>query len=66
MSNEGDSQNPKVRGRHVATEVNHSDETACFAATPPLEAIRLLLSKCSQRAKQTPSLELSFVDITKA
>ena len=45
LSNKGDNLNPKVRARYVATEVNKEADLAFYAATPPLEAIRLLLSK---------------------
>ena len=42
--NKGDSRRPEVRSRLVAQEVNTYKEDAFFAATPPLEALRLLLS----------------------
>ena len=64
--NKGDTANPKMRARYVATETNHQDDTAYFAATPPLEAIRLLLSKFAQRAPSNRRLKLNFLDITKA
>ena len=47
-ANKGDHTNPKVRCRFVATEVNHEDNPQYFAATPPLDAIRLLLNKFSK------------------
>ena len=42
--NKGDKHSPSVRGRLVAQEVNTYREDAFVAATPPLEALRLLLS----------------------
>ena len=42
--NKGDLHHPDVRCRLVAQEVNTYKEDAFFAATPPLEALRLLLS----------------------
>ena len=66
LCNKGDVANPKVRARYVATEVNHQYDPNLFAATPPLEAIRLLLSKHSQRAPSNKHLKLGFLDITKA
>ena len=50
LCNKGDATQPKVRARYVATEVNHYDDAQYFAATPPLESIRLLLSKFAQRS----------------
>ena len=49
-ANKGDKDNPKVRCRFVATEVNHGDTNADFyAATPPLECERLLFSQFAKR-----------------
>lgn len=42
--NKGDSQNPLVRSRYVAKEIAFHRSDDFFAATPPLEARRLLLS----------------------
>ena len=47
--NKGDASNPKIRARLVATEVKHDRGVAghdpnLFSATPPLEALRILLS----------------------
>ena len=64
--NEGDVSSPKVRARYVATEVNHGDDAQYFAATPPLEAVRLLVSKFAQRVQGNRKLKLGFLDITKA
>ena len=40
--NKGDDQNWNYRRRFVAKEFNTGSETGLFAATPPLEALRLL------------------------
>ena len=44
----GDEKAPKYRSRLCAKEFRASDplKAGCFAATPPLEALRLLLSMC--------------------
>ena len=42
--NKGDSEKPDARCRLVAQEVNTYKDDAFYAATPPLEALRLLLS----------------------
>jgi len=42
--NKGDAENPNHRSRLVAKEFNNGKEDGIFAATPPLEALRLLVS----------------------
>mgnify|MGYP003315960231 CR=1 FL=1 len=42
--NKGDTQNPNYRSRLVAREINTSKRMDLFAATPPLEALKLVLS----------------------
>ena len=67
--NKGDLSNPDVRCRLVAQEVNHGDgpTDAFYAATPPLEAKRLLFSQwAKERKRGGKHLKLSFVDIRKA
>ena len=43
--NKGDVANPDLRSRLVAQEYNVSKETGIFAATPPLEAVKMQLSE---------------------
>ena len=63
--NKNDVNDPDVRCRLVAQEINlHADESF-FAATPPLEAKRLLFSEFSSRVK-SEDLQISFVDVKKA
>ena len=67
--NKGDASEPDVRCRLVAQEVNHGDgpTEAFYAATPPLEAKRMLFSQwASERTRKGKPLKLSFVDIRKA
>ena len=67
--NKGDTAEPDVRCRLVAQEVNHGDgpTDAFYAATPPLEAKRLLFSQwAKERQRDGKPLKLSFVDIRKA
>ena len=65
--NKNDLEDPDVRCRLVGQEVNlHADESF-YAATPPLEAKRLLFSEfASRRATGGKPLQLSFVDVKKA
>ena len=48
--NKADSQSPKCRGRYVAQEANPGGESdpSFYSATPPLEAKRMLLSRCAE------------------
>ena len=70
--NKGDSDNPDVRSRLVAQDTrsassiqgNSSVET--FAATPPLEGLRLLFALHMTHSQSLESHVLSFLDIKKA
>ena len=66
--NKGDHENPDVRARLVACEVNQGDKQDCFyASTPPLEAKRILFSRLAQERKRGGKpLRISFIDIRKA
>ena len=66
--NKGDAQNPDVRARLVACEVNYgSKEDSFYDATPPLEAKKILFAKYAQEPiKNGLRQRLSFVDIRKA
>lgn len=65
--NKNDLEDPDVRCRLVGQEVNlHADESF-YAATPPLEAKRMLFSEFScQRTRDGKPLQISFVDVKKA
>ncbi len=45
--NKGDLKNPLHRSRFVGKEFNDGKDTTLFAATPPLEALRLLVSEAA-------------------
>ena len=68
--NKGDLTNPDVRCRLVAQEVNNGEgpnDAAFYAATPPLEAKRMLFSQwATERTRDGKHLKLSFIDIRKA
>lgn len=67
LCNKGDVDSPKIRARWVATEVNTGNDISFYAATPPLEAKRLLFSKYAHdRRRRGPRLQISLCDITKA
>ena len=61
--NKGDVHSPEVRCRLVAQEVNTYKEDAFFAATPPLEALRLVLSHV---ATGTDGRKIMILDAKKA
>ena len=50
--NKGDEERPNIRSRSVACEVATYRDDSLFAATPPLEALRLLLSYATERPSQ--------------
>ena len=65
--NKNDINNPDVRCRLVAQEINLFQDESFFAATPPLEAKRMLFSEfATHTAKGEEPLQLSFVDVKKA
>ena len=67
MHNKGDAEHPKIRCHYVATEVNYENDTAFYASTPPLEAIRLLVAEFAMtKTRRGKPLALSFSDATKA
>ena len=45
--NKGDDRNPNYRSRLVGKEFNDGEVVALFAATPPLEALRVLVSEAA-------------------
>ncbi len=47
MSTRGDQNNPVYRSRFVAKEFNTGKDAGLFAATPPLEALRMLISEAA-------------------
>ena len=71
--NKGDAQRPEVRSRLAVAETRHrttlseEDNAQTFSATPPYEALRLLVSfVMSPRDKDEKSHVLMFIDITRA
>ena len=71
--NKGDAQRPEVRSRLAVAETRHrttlseEDNAQTFSATPPYEALRLLVSfVMSPRNKDKKSHLLMFIDITRA
>ena len=69
LCNKGDAANPDVRARLVACEVNYgtTTEASFYAATPPLEAKKILFAKyADEPVRRGKQQRISFVDIRKA
>ena len=67
LNNKGDIHSPDVRARLVAQEVFDGPDAAFYAATPPLEAKRMLLSQwATERRRGGRPLKVSFIDVRKA
>ena len=67
--NKGDEENPDIRCRLVACEINKGGDRPdhFFASTPPLEAKKLLFARFAQeRQRSGKPLNLSFIDVRKA
>ena len=64
--NKGDESSPEYRSRFVAKEVNTHAAEEMFAATPPLEAKKVLFSLAASQPATTNSLKLMFVDVKRA
>ena len=68
-TNKGDSSNPQLRSRYVAKEFRRGVNHDLFAATPPLEALRTLLSMvASVQRRQTTDREVTLMtmDVSRA
>ena len=64
--NKGDRENPDIRARWCAKEVATYKSDAFFAATPPLEAMRLILSEAASRGRKGQELKVQLLDAKKA
>ena len=65
--NKGDAQKPVIRSRYVVQEFARSRSEDFFAATPPLEALRFLISRtASGRSHGKGGRKLLVIDARKA
>ena len=65
--NKGDEKTPDYRSRYVGREFKGKDNRDdLFAATPPLEAIKALVSLAASQCKNKNIKKLAFIDIKKA
>ena len=69
-TNKGDDARPKYRSRFVARQIRQlhggSDREDVFAATPPWEAVKILLSEAVTNYDPKMKKKLMFIDISKA
>ena len=59
--NKGDSVNPDYRSRFVGKEFNTGVDSSLYAATPPLEALKLLISSAASDSLRSTHIMLSDV-----
>ena len=64
--NKGDDEDPKYRSRIVAKEIRKDVRPELFAATPPIEYIKYLISRCASRQARAEPSRLMSQDISKA
>ena len=64
--NKGDATNPNYRSRLVGREYNTHKDNAMYAATPPLEALRLILSFAASVSEDGAHRELMVNDVSRA
>ena len=62
--NEGDSANPNYRSRLAAKEFNSRVCSELYAATPPSECLRIMLSKTARGRSQ--GVGLMYADVSRA
>jgi len=64
--NKGDAEHPLIRSRFVGKEFNNGEVGGLFAGTPPLEALRLLLSRAASRGKKSGRKVVMLNDVSRA
>ena len=65
-TNKGSETEPNYRSRLVGRELNLQDRPDLFAATPPLESLKYIISRCaSTQSRQRPHRILS-IDVSRA
>ena len=65
-TNKGDSENPNVRCRLVGKEFRTGPDDALFASTPPLEALRLIISRAATLGIDGKKHEVMINDVSRA
>ena len=64
--NKGDDEDPNYRSRLVGREIKTDDRPDLFAATPPLESLRYVLSLCASSQSGPNPHRILTVDVKRA
>jgi hypothetical protein len=64
--NKGDSENPRLRSRMVGKEFRTGPDDALYASTPPLEALRVVLSRAATVTDSGGEREIMVNDVSRA
>ena len=65
-TNKGDKTNTDYRSRLVGREIKKDTRLDLFAATPPLETMKLLISKCARGQGGRDPMRMAVIDIKRA
>ena len=65
-TNKGDEKNPQYRSRLVAKEIKRDNRPDLFAATPPLEALRMVISCAASEGAYESRWRLMTNDVSRA
>jgi len=64
--NKGDATNPNYRARLVGREIKMDSRLDLFAATPPLESLRLMCSMCASNQARADPFRVMAIDVRRA
>ena len=64
--NKGDSEDPNYRSRLVGREFNTGVNNALYAATPPLEALRMVVSYAATKVDDGSRRQVMVNDVRRA
>ena len=65
-TNKGTDSEPNYRSRLVGRELNLSDRPDLFAATPPLESLKYIVSKCASSQRRAKPHRILSIDVSRA
>ena len=65
-TNKVDESKPDIRCRLVGREIKYDKRTDLYAATPPLEMLRILVAKCVKRQTGDRPLRIATIDVKRA
>ena len=64
--NKGDDSNPNVRSRLVGRELKLDNRLDLFAATPPLESLRVICFICASNQSRKDPFRIMEIDVSRA